>query len=92
MVRFSSAGVQGARCSVDVNGDQEFALEDDAMSSLSSRLKSAALPPDGRLLVFAPPLVTGFIGAPLALAALAGKRRDKVVSRKNWAKRRAYAG
>jgi hypothetical protein len=92
MVRFSSAGVQGARRSVDVNGDLEFALEDDTMTSLSPRFKSAALTPDGHLLVFAPPLIMGFIGAPLALAGMVGKRRGKVASRKNWAKRRAYAG
>jgi hypothetical protein len=62
-------------------------MEDD-MTSRS--VKPEALSPDGDILVFAPPLVLGFLGAPLALAMGAPKRRMRKLSGKNWAKRRAY--
>jgi hypothetical protein len=90
MVRFPSAGVQGAGRSVDINGGRA-ARKEDVVNLISPRYKSSALTPDGQLLVFAPPLVTGFLGAPLALA-LSGKRAGKIPAHKNWAKRRAYAG
>jgi hypothetical protein len=54
------------------------------------RMKPEALSPDGDLLLFAPPLIMGFLGAPLALATSALKRRAPKLSGKNWAKRRAY--
>jgi hypothetical protein len=54
--------------------------------------KAAAFDAYGRLLVFAPPIVAGFHGAPLALATGKPIRRQKLSQRKNWAKRRAYTG
>jgi hypothetical protein len=54
--------------------------------------KAAAFDAQGRLLVFAPPIVAGFHGAPLALATGKLIRRQKLSQRKNWAKRRAYTG
>jgi hypothetical protein len=60
--------------------------------SLVQGRKSAAFDAQGRLLVFAPPIVAGFHGAPLALATGKPIRRQKLSQRKNWAKRRAYTG
>jgi hypothetical protein len=92
MVRFPSAVVQGGPANVAFDPGGEAAKEDDGMTIRSLRLKPEALSPDGELLLFAPPIVTGFIGAPLALAAMAAKRRGKAASGRNWAKRRAYEG
>jgi hypothetical protein len=57
-----------------------------------SRPKPEALSPTGELLVFAPPLVAGFFGAPLALAFAGTRKPAKHYSGRNWAKRRAYGG
>jgi hypothetical protein len=54
--------------------------------------KAANVDGHGRLLVFAAPLVVGFHGSPLALSAANSIRRAKNAPRKNWAKRRAFAG
>jgi hypothetical protein len=59
------------------------------MSMLQSA-KASAFDANGRLLVYAAPLVTGFIGCPLALSTGKPMRRTKSQQRKNWAKRRAY--
>lgn len=59
--------------------------------SMLQGAKAAAFDAQGRLLVFAAPLIAGFRGAPLALAAGKAIRRSKgMATRKNWAKRRAY--
>jgi hypothetical protein len=92
MVRFPSAVVQGGRANVPSNKGGEAATEEDDMTLRSLRLKPEALSPEGELLLFAPPIVTGFIGAPLALAAMVAKRRGKSATGRNWAKRRAYEG
>jgi hypothetical protein len=42
------------------------------------------------VLVFAPPMMIGFIGAPIALGDALPRRRLKRLPKKNWAKRRAY--
>ncbi len=60
------------------------------MSALQG-IKSAAFDDHGRLLCFAPPLIAGFRGAPLALSTGKPLRRPRPQPRKNWAKRRAYA-
>lgn len=54
------------------------------------RVRPEALSPNGEILVFAPPIILGFIGAPLALSASLNRRRPKSPAGKNWAKRRAY--
>jgi hypothetical protein len=62
------------------------------MTSTARRnARTDALDEDGRLLVFAPPLMSGFLGSPLALALARGRvERSEIISRRNWAKRRAY--
>jgi hypothetical protein len=65
------------------------APEEETMSA-TLRLRLEAASPEGELLVFAPPLVLGFLGAPLALADALPRRRVKSGAKKNWAKRRAY--
>jgi hypothetical protein len=57
----------------------------------SNSVKSSALDANGYPLVFAPPLVAGFRGAPLALSAGNRPSMRKQLTRRNWAKRRAYA-
>ena len=52
--------------------------------------KSAAFDERGRLLVYAPPILAGFQGAPLALSSGKAARRPKPSQRRNWARRRAY--
>jgi hypothetical protein len=64
------------------------ASEEDAMSA--DRLNPELLGPNGQILVYAPPILIGFIGAPLALADSQPRRRLRGLTRKNWAKRRAY--
>lgn len=56
----------------------------------SNRINPDLLSVEGDILVFAPPILIGFLGAPLALADNLPKRRLKGGSRKNWARRRAY--
>jgi hypothetical protein len=67
-------------------------IKEAGMTSLARRtVRPDALDEDGRLLVFAPPLMTGFLGSPLALALARGRvERVESDSRRNWAKRRAY--
>jgi len=60
--------------------------------SASQITKSAAFDARGRLLVYAPPLMAGFRGAPLALSRGAAISRARSLPRRNWARRRAYAG
>jgi hypothetical protein len=59
-------------------------------TALSNPIKSSALDDNGYPLVFAPPLVTGFRGAPLALSVGNKTSKRKQLTRRNWAKRRAY--
>ncbi|MGL4240705.1 MAG: hypothetical protein ACRCTI_06290 [Beijerinckiaceae bacterium] len=58
--------------------------------SAAHSLKPEVLSPEGEILVFAPPIIIGFLGAPLALADNLPRRRTKSAGKKNWAKRRAY--
>jgi hypothetical protein len=58
----------------------------------NDRMNRELLGPDGQILVYAPPILIGFLGAPLALADSLPKRRLRHLTRKNWAKRRAYEG
>jgi hypothetical protein len=54
--------------------------------------KAQAFDASGRLLVYAPPLLAGFRGAPLALSRGKAALRPKSGQRRNWARRRAYHG
>lgn len=67
-----------------------IAGEDNTMSR--DHMNREMLGPDGQILVYAPPILIGFIGSPLALADSLPRRRPKGLSKKNWAKRRAYEG
>jgi hypothetical protein len=87
MVRIHSQAVQRGGPSVIPNDGMKAAMEDEMTAAA---VKPEALSPEGDILVFAPPLVLGFLGAPLALAMDMPKRRARKVSGKNWAKRRAY--
>ncbi len=58
----------------------------------SHSAKSQAFDASGRLLVYAPPILAGFHGAPLMLSGGKASRRPKQGQRRNWAKRRAYGG
>ncbi len=58
----------------------------------SHAAKSQAFDASGRLLVYAPPLLAGFRGAPLALSRGKAALRPKSGLRRNWARRRAYHG
>jgi hypothetical protein len=87
MVRLHSQGVQGAGGILNLKNGGEPALEPE-MSTIAT--KPEALSPEGDILVFAPPLILGFLGAPLALAMDMPKRRMRKISGRNWAKRRAY--
>jgi len=58
--------------------------------SVGQSRKAAVVDAYGRLLVFAPPILAGFQGAPLALSTDKPHRRQKPSQRKNGAKRRAY--
>jgi len=60
--------------------------------SVGQSRKAAVVDAYGRLLVFAPPILAGFQGAPLALSTDKPHRRHKLSQRKNWARRRAYTG
>ncbi|MFM9975957.1 MAG: hypothetical protein ACKVON_15455 [Beijerinckiaceae bacterium] len=53
-------------------------------------IKSSAIDANGRLLVFAAPLIAGFRGSPLALSGSKVSAKRWSAGRKNWAKRRAY--
>jgi hypothetical protein len=75
-----------------VNEDVEHVLAEKCTMAAYRDMRPEALAPDGEVLVFAPPIVLGFIGAPLALAIGRIKRRSRSPSGKNWAKRRAYDG
>jgi hypothetical protein len=60
------------------------------MTALSAA-KPAAFDARGRLLAYAPPILAGFQGAPLALSQAKPARRAKPSrQRRNWARRRAY--
>jgi hypothetical protein len=52
--------------------------------------KSRAVSANGRLLVFAAPIMAGFRGSPLALSNGKVSAKRFAAERKNWAKRRAY--
>jgi hypothetical protein len=92
MVRLHSRGVQGRAAILGFESGGPAAEEDDMTLPSGLRDNPDAFSPDGDLLVFAPPLVTGFLGAPLALAALIAKRRAKGPAGRNLARRRAYVG
>jgi hypothetical protein len=49
-----------------------------------------AIGANGRLLVFAAPIMAGFRGSPLALSNGKVSAKRFATERKNWAKRRAY--
>ena len=53
-------------------------------------IKSGAIGRNGRLLVFAAPIMAGFRGSPLALSNGKVSAKRFAAERKNWAKRRAY--
>jgi hypothetical protein len=53
-------------------------------------VKPSALTRNGRLLVFAPPLMMGFRGCPLALSNGKVSVKNKSGVKRNWAKRRAF--
>jgi hypothetical protein len=57
---------------------------------MAKNIDQSLLSPEGQLLVFAPPILIGFHGAPLELADAQPQRRPRGPLRKNWAKRRAY--
>ena len=57
---------------------------------MPSVTKPAAFDSKGRLLVYAPPILAGFQGAPLALSNGKAARRPATGQRRNWARRRAY--
>lgn len=60
-------------------------------ATLRRSLPANARDERGRLLVFAPPIISGFLGSPLSLAMERdSERSDLRDSRRNWAKRRAY--
>ncbi|MGL4637354.1 MAG: hypothetical protein ACRCWF_15335 [Beijerinckiaceae bacterium] len=61
------------------------------MMNASTAMKPSVCDQNGRPLVFAPPLLTGFRGAPLALSSATKALKRKSSPRRNWAKRRAYA-
>jgi hypothetical protein len=61
------------------------------MTATNAAVKSTVCDQNGMPLVFAPPLLTGFRGAPLALSAASKMVKRKTSSRRNWAKRRAYS-
>jgi hypothetical protein len=75
-----------------VDTDVEHVLAEKCTMTAHRDMRPEALAPNGDVLVFAPPIVLGFIGAPLALATNRIKRRARSLSGKNWAKRRAYDG
>jgi hypothetical protein len=87
MVRLHSWGVQAPGTILDAQ-ETANALEDDTMPA--DRVKPELLGPNGQILVYAPPILIGFIGAPLALADSQPRRRLRDAVRKNWAKRKAY--
>jgi hypothetical protein len=90
-VRLPSAAVQGdGRSFCFISRDMLRRGDNEMPMSLLQGAKASAFDANGRLLVYAAPLVTGFIGAPLALSAGRPLRRPKAQQRKNWAKRRAY--
>ncbi len=88
MVRFHSRSIQGGAVKLPGLNSASSATEDDVTKM---RLKPELLSADGEILVFAPPILIGFLGAPLALADSLSRRRHKGAMRKNWARRRAYA-
>jgi hypothetical protein len=90
MVRFHSQAVQGRRTIFSSEEGETPAKEYEMTAAAARRIAPELLSPEGELLVFAPPILIGFLGAPLALAGLHAKRRNKSSSGKNWAKRRAY--
>jgi hypothetical protein len=58
--------------------------------SVTANVKPSALASNGRLLVFAPPLMMGFRGCPLALSNGKVSVKAKTGVKRNWAKRRAF--
>jgi hypothetical protein len=59
-------------------------------TSQTATVKPSALARNGRLLVFAPPLMMGFRGCPLALSNGKVSVKAKSNVKRNWAKRRAF--
>jgi hypothetical protein len=55
-----------------------------------ANVKPSAIAENGRLLVFAPPLMMGFRGCPLALSNGKVSVKTKSGIKRNWAKRRAF--
>jgi hypothetical protein len=55
-----------------------------------ANVKPSAIAENGRLLVFAPPLMMGFRGCPLALSNGKVSVKAKASVRRNYAKRRAF--
>jgi hypothetical protein len=88
MVRLHSRVVHGQGAILPPRKTADKAEEEDLMSI--DRLNPDLLSAEGQLLVYAPPILIGFLGAPLALADSQPKRRLKGAAKKNWAKRRAY--
>jgi hypothetical protein len=87
MVRLHSSGVQRSRPILQCITAAE-AAEEEAMRGM--KFDRSLLSPEGELLVYAPPILIGFRGAPLELADAQPKRRTPRPARRNWAKRRAY--
>jgi hypothetical protein len=91
IVRFHSAGVQAMTSKLPSSLDFQPIEKARMMTSPRRVARPEALDEEGRLLVFAPPLMTGFLGSPLALALARGRtERPDGDIRRNWAKRRAY--
>jgi hypothetical protein len=59
-------------------------------AQLVQNVKPSAIGRNGRLLVFAAPIMAGFRGSPLALSSGKVSAKRFASERKNWAKRRAY--
>jgi hypothetical protein len=78
--------IKGSSNNVPAKGEARMS------STQYANVKPSAIAENGRLLVFAPPLMMGFRGCPLALSK--GKINVKAKSsvRRNYAKRRAFAG
>jgi hypothetical protein len=73
--------LQPTTAAIDAAGEEQMSGKSIDPSMLSA---------EGQLLVFAPPIFIGFLGAPLSLADAQPRRRKGNQGRKNWAKRRAY--
>ncbi len=95
MVRLHSPGVQGAGTILNPRSGRQGArlnhgMTDQGMIAMNHRTHATRRSSTNDLLVFAPPMMIGFIGNPLALGDALPRRRLKKLAKKNWAKRRAY--